>query len=117
MSTASRGAIRAAISVGLLTMPIARSMAARLRLGALLAGAGLLIPTAGPIRLANAQVDCEVLPAGSARTDCYIGLSRVQQQKSEIAAGIAREQTDRAIYRQLTGQRPKPRWHRPLPDE
>ena len=32
--------------------------------------------------LANAQVDCEGIPVGPARTDCYIGLSRVYQGQS-----------------------------------
>jgi len=49
--------------------------------------------------LAAAQVDCEAMPAGPARTDCYIGLSRIYRQKSDIAAGIARQQSDGAIYR------------------
>jgi hypothetical protein len=39
------------------------------------------------------------MPAGPARTDCYIGLSRIYRQKSDIAAGIARQQSDGAIYR------------------
>jgi hypothetical protein len=51
------------------------------------------------------KLDCGAIPAGPARTDCFIGLSRINQQKSEIAATTARQQTDRATYRQLTGSR------------
>ena len=51
---------------------------------------------------ANAQ-DCEAIQAGPARTDCYIGLSRISQGKSNIAAGAARTQSDAARYRQVTG--------------
>ena len=58
---------------------------------------------------AIAQIDCKTIPAGPARTDCYIGLSRIYRQKSEIAAGEARQQADRAIYRQVTGSHLKPR--------
>jgi hypothetical protein len=53
-----------------------------------------------------AQVNCETFPAGPARTDCYIGLSRINRQKSEISAGIAQQQTETAIYRNVTGKRP-----------
>jgi hypothetical protein len=38
-------------------------------------------------------------PAGPARTDCYIGLSRINRQKSEISAGVAQQQAATAIYR------------------
>jgi hypothetical protein len=81
------------------------------RAGALLGGAALLLAVvAGRSGLATAQVDCEAVPAGPARTDCYIALSRINRQKSEIAAGVARQQTDSAIYRDVTGsQVPKRR--------
>jgi hypothetical protein len=55
---------------------------------------------------ANAQ-DCETVPAGPARTDCYIGLGRISQGRSDIAAGAARVQSDTARYRQVTGKSPK----------
>jgi hypothetical protein len=45
------------------------------------------------------------MPAGPARTDCYIGLSRVYQGRSDVAAGKARVQSDAARYRQTTGTR------------
>src|SRR5215468_6859880 len=74
--------------------------------------AGLVAVVASWASIANAQVDCGSIPAGPARTDCYIGLSRINQQKSEIAASTARQQTDSATYRQLTGSRPKTQRHR-----
>jgi hypothetical protein len=80
------------------------------------AGAALLALAASSLGVANAQVDCGAIPAGPARTDCYIGLSRINQQKSEIAASTARQQADSATYRQLTGGRPKPKRHRAASD-
>jgi hypothetical protein len=52
---------------------------------------------------AHAQAHCETIPAGPARTDCYIGLSRISGQKSNIAAGTAQQQADAAKFRQITG--------------
>jgi hypothetical protein len=69
------------------------------RRSAFVGAATLLTIMAGFPGLAAAQVDCEAMPAGPARTDCYIGLSRIYRQKSDIAAGIARQQSDGAIYR------------------
>ena len=64
---------------------------------------------------AAAQVDCEAIPAGPARTDCYIGLARINRQKSEIAASTARQQGDAATYRRVTGSRPGKKTQRPAP--
>jgi hypothetical protein len=50
-----------------------------------------------------AQVDCNAIPAGPARTDCYIGLSRIYQGQSDVAAGNARVQADAARLQQVTG--------------
>jgi len=59
---------------------------------------------------ANGQ-NCESVPAGPARTDCYIGLGRIYQGQSDVAAGTARVQSDAARYREITGtERPK---HKP----
>ena len=80
------------------------------------AGAALLALVASSAGVANAQVDCGTIPAGPARTDCYIGLSRINQQKSEIAASTARQQTNSATYRQLTGSRPRTKRHRAASD-
>ena len=74
-------------------------------------GAALL--TAASLSLALAQVNCETLSAGPARTDCYIGLSRINRQKSEISAGVAQQQTETAIYRRVTGKLPNKKRHRP----
>jgi hypothetical protein len=48
-----------------------------------------------------------MMAPGPARTDCYIGLARIYRQQSEIAAGVARQQSDAAIYRRVTGTRAK----------
>jgi hypothetical protein len=56
---------------------------------------------------AISQVHCETIPTGPARTDCYIGLSRINRQNSDIAAGVAQQQTDRAICRSVTGRSPR----------
>jgi hypothetical protein len=64
------------------------------------------ILAAASLGLALAQVSCETLPAGPARTDCYIGLSRINRQKSEISAGVAQQQAETAIYRKVTGKLP-----------
>jgi hypothetical protein len=61
----------------------------------------LLIP--GWPDSATAQVNCETIPAGPDRTDCYIGLSRINREKAAIAAGAARQQSDIGIYRSVTG--------------
>ena len=51
----------------------------------------------------RAQADCTTIPAGPARTDCYIGLSRLHGAQSDVAASKARVQSDAARYRQVTG--------------
>ena len=81
-----------------------------------LGGAALLIVVAGVAGFATAQVNCETVPPGAARTDCYIGLSRINRQRSEISAGVARQQGDTAIYRNVTGQRPQKKRHRAADD-
>jgi len=65
--------------------------------------------------LATAQGNCEAIPAGPDRTDCYIVQSRINRQKSELAATIARQQADAATYRQVTGKRPKKKSNRAAP--
>jgi hypothetical protein len=69
---------------------------------------------AGFPNVASAQVNCNAVPAGPARTDCFIGQSRISQGQSDIAAGKARVQTDAARYEQVTGtrSRSKPAKHR-----
>ena len=52
--------------------------------------------------VASAQ-NCDTLPAGPTRTDCYLGLSQFYRRQSDLAAGKARVQSDAARYRQITG--------------
>jgi len=62
---------------------------------------------------ACAQVDCEAIPKGSARTDCYLALSQFYRGQSDLAAARARVQSDAAWYRAITGiDPPKHRLHR-----
>jgi hypothetical protein len=85
-----------------------------LQLGFLFLGGAVLL-AASPLGLAMAQVNCETFPAGPARTDCYIGLSRINHQKSEIFAGVAQQQAETAIYRKVTGKRPNKKRRRAVP--
>ena len=77
---------------------------------ALVGGAALLATVVGsPARaqtqVTQTQVNCDMLAPGPARTDCYIGLARIHAQQSGIAAGVAQQQSDAAIYRRATGAR------------
>ena len=73
----------------------------------LLCGLALLAIVAGSPGIATAQGNCETMPAGPDQTDCYIALSRINKQKAELAATTARQQSDAATLRQVTGKRPK----------
>ena len=79
----------------------------------LVAGIVALWPAVGRGQQAQmtvtAQLSCDSLPVGPARTDCYIGLSRINRQKSEIAAGVAQQKKDIARYYQVTRQHRKTR--------
>jgi hypothetical protein len=81
---------------------------------AYLGGAAMLIAVTACSGAATAQVNCETIPPGPARTDCYIGLGRIGRQNPEIAAGVAQQQTDSAIYRSVTGRSPKKKVYRTL---
>ena len=80
----------------------------------------LCLPSAAAERAVTiivAQANCDSMPAGPARTDCYIGLSRLNRQDFEIAAGTAQHGKDTAKYHQVTGQHrkrtpraPKQKW-------
>ena len=72
---------------------------------------GAALVAASPLGLAMAQANCETLPTGPRRTDCYIGLSYINRQKSEISAGVAQRQAETAIYRKVTGKRSKRERH------
>jgi hypothetical protein len=60
---------------------------------------------------AAAEVSCDSLPVGPARTDCYIGLSRIYRQQGEISTGVAQHIKDSARYRQVTGQQRNMKTH------
>jgi hypothetical protein len=85
-----------------------------LQLGFLFLGGAPLL-AASSLGLPMAQVNCETLPAGPARTDFYMGLSRINRQNSETSAGVAQQQADTAIYRKVTGKRPKTKRRRAVP--
>jgi hypothetical protein len=44
--------------------------------------------------VANAQVNCDAIPHGPSRTDCYLGLSQFYRGQSDLAAARARAQSD-----------------------
>jgi hypothetical protein len=56
--------------------------------------------------VASAQANCEAIPHGPARTDCYLGLSQLYRGQSDLAAARARAQSDAAWYRTITGTDP-----------
>ena len=63
--------------------------------------------------VATARVDCEAIPKGPARTDCYLGLGQFYRAQSDLAAAKARVQSDAAWYRAITGtDAPKRKLHR-----
>ena len=66
----------------------------------------IAILLAGFPAVANAQANCEAIPRGPARTDCYLGLSQFHRGQSDLAAAKARAQSDAAWYRAITGTDP-----------
>ena len=65
--------------------------------------------------VANAQANCEAIPRGPARTDCYLALAQFYRAQSNLAADRALAQSDAAWYRAITGTDPpkyKPRRRR-----
>ena len=65
--------------------------------------------------VAAAQANCEAIPRGPARTDCYLALSQYHRAQSDLAADRALAQSDAAWYRAITGTDPpksKPRRRR-----
>jgi hypothetical protein len=85
-----------------------------LQLGFLFLGGAALL-AASPLGLAMAQANCETLPPGPRRTDCYIGLSRINRQKSDITADVVQQQAETAIYRKVTGKRANNKRRRTVP--
>jgi hypothetical protein len=62
---------------------------------------------------ASAQPNCEAIPRGPERTDCYLALSQFYRAQSDLAATKARAQSDAAWYRTITGRGPpKQKLHR-----
>lgn len=62
--------------------------------------------------VASAQANCEAMPRGPARTDCYLSLSEFYRRQSESAAAKALAQSDAAWYRAITGTDPPKHRHR-----
>jgi hypothetical protein len=63
--------------------------------------------------IASAGTNCDAMPKGPERTDCYLALSRSYQAQSDLAAAKARAQSDAAWYRAITGEDPpQPKLHR-----
>jgi hypothetical protein len=63
--------------------------------------------------VASAQANCEAIPRGPARTDCYLALSQFYRGQSDLAAARALAQSDAAWYRAITGtDSPKHKPHR-----
>jgi hypothetical protein len=50
-----------------------------------------------------AQVNCEAMAVGPARTDCYIGLARINRQRAIIATDVAKQSGRAATLKRLTG--------------
>lgn len=68
---------------------------------------------AGFSAVASAQPNCEAIPRGPDRTDCYLALSQFYRAQSDLAAAKARAQSDAAWYRAITGtDLPTHRTHR-----
>ena len=62
---------------------------------------------------ASAQANCEAIPRGPARTDCYLALSQYHRAQSNLAAERALAQSDAAWYRAIAGtDPPKPKQRR-----
>ena len=63
--------------------------------------------------IANAQPNCEAIPRGPARTDCFLALAQFYRAQSNLAADEALAQSDAAWYRAITGtDPPNPKPHR-----
>ena len=56
--------------------------------------------------IVNAQGNCEGIPRGPARTDCYLALSQFYRAQGDLAAAKALQQSDAAWYRAITGTDP-----------
>ena len=70
----------------------------RSRILLMLLSAALVAPQA-----ATGQGDCEAIPAGRGRTDCFIGRARILNQQSNIARDKARLESNSARLQAATG--------------
>jgi hypothetical protein len=64
---------------------------------------------AGEFSRCRERSDCEAIPRGPERTDCYLALSQFYRAQSDLAAAKARVQADAAWYRAITGTDPPKR--------
>ena len=69
--------------------------------------AAVVISSAIGTRAAAAAADCEAMPAGPAKTDCYLVRARIARDKADIAASTARINADAARLRAITGVEPR----------
>jgi len=77
----------------------------RMRMRALKA-ACILLATMAMVGLPErtlAQVDCESIPAGPSRTDCYTGLARINRGQSSIASEAGKQSGAAATLQKQTG--------------
>jgi hypothetical protein len=63
----------------------------------------LAIWLASSPNVASAQANCDAIPHGPERTDCYLALSQFYRAQSDLAAARALAQSDAAWYRAITG--------------
>jgi hypothetical protein len=80
---------------------------------ALICCASIAVVCVDAAKEARAQ-DCESM-SGPARTDCFIGRSRIYGQQSGIAASAARVRTGEAYLRAVTGGGVAPKPHKVKP--
>jgi hypothetical protein len=71
----------------------------------------IVIMLASASGVASAEANCDSIPYGPARTDCYLALSQFYREQQDLAAAKARVQSDAAWYRAITGTDPPK--HRP----
>ena len=56
--------------------------------------------------VSSTQPNCDAIPHGPERTDCYLALSQFYRAQSDLAAARARAKSDAAWYRAITGTDP-----------
>src|SRR4029453_3422131 len=83
------------------TLELATHMPHQARLSALLLS--LLLAALVSSQTAAAQGNCEAMPRGPPRTDCFIARARIASQKADLAYEKARVQEDIARLQAATG--------------